>query len=105
MPSAPAWQLPPALLPRLVAAGPSGPWKALKLPEPLKPKAGNQLSCSSHFRKDTGSKLGNHAAWGHLDGAPNWRVDLDENPGTAAYPDVSMMLEMQTLQTTVTRKS
>ena len=32
-------------------------------------------------RKDTGSKLGNHAAWGHLDGAPNWRVDLDENPG------------------------
>ncbi|CAE7573497.1 CYTB5-D, partial [Symbiodinium microadriaticum] len=40
------------------------------------PKAGGVLG-----RKDTGSKLGNHAAWGHLDGAPNWRVDLDENPG------------------------
>ena len=34
-------------------------------------------------RKDTGSKLGNHQAWGHLDGANNWRVDLDENPGAA----------------------
>ncbi|CAE7209440.1 osm1 [Symbiodinium sp. CCMP2456] len=41
------------------------------------PKAGG----GGPIRKDTGSKLGNHAAWGHLDGAPNWRVDLDENPG------------------------
>ncbi|CAE7921912.1 CYB2, partial [Symbiodinium necroappetens] len=40
------------------------------------PKAGG----GGPIRKDTGSKLGNHAAWGHLDGAPNWRVDLDENP-------------------------
>ncbi|CAE7363127.1 osm1 [Symbiodinium natans] len=41
------------------------------------PKAGG----GGPIRKDTGSKLGNHQAWGHLDGANNWRVDLDENPG------------------------
>ena len=46
------------------------------------------LFAFSGTRKDTGSKLGNHQAWGHLDGANNWRVDLDENPG-AAKPNTS----------------
>ncbi|CAJ1430640.1 unnamed protein product [Effrenium voratum] len=34
-------------------------------------------------RKDLGGKLANHHAWGHLDGdlQPNWRVDLEDNPG------------------------
>ncbi|CAJ1378084.1 unnamed protein product [Effrenium voratum] len=34
-------------------------------------------------RKDKGGKLANHHAWGHLDGdlQPNWRVDLEDNPG------------------------
>jgi len=33
-------------------------------------------------RKDKGGALANHQAWGHMDGASNWRMDtLDENPG------------------------
>ncbi|CAL1128819.1 unnamed protein product [Cladocopium goreaui] len=34
-------------------------------------------------RKDKGGALSNHQAWGHLDGDthPNWRTDIDDNPG------------------------
>merc|ERR1712146_422073 len=31
---------------------------------------------------DNGSKLANHQAWGHMDGASNWRIEgMDDNPG------------------------
>ncbi|CAJ1359171.1 unnamed protein product [Effrenium voratum] len=35
------------------------------------------------YAPDKGGKLANHHAWGHLDGdlQPNWRVDLEDNPG------------------------
>jgi len=33
-------------------------------------------------RKDKGSSLANHQAWGHMDGASNWRIEgADDNPG------------------------
>merc|ERR1712070_187316 len=33
-------------------------------------------------RKDKGSSLANHQAWGHMDGASNWRIEgQDDNPG------------------------
>ena len=33
-------------------------------------------------RKDKGDLIANHQAWGHLDGATNWRMEgLDDNPG------------------------
>merc|ERR1711988_478048 len=33
-------------------------------------------------RKDKGSSLANHQAWGHMDGASNWRIEgADGNPG------------------------
>merc|ERR1719401_603266 len=31
--------------------------------------------------KDKGSVVGNHQAWGHLDGTENWRFALDDTPG------------------------
>jgi len=42
------------------------------------PKAGGAPA-----RKDKGGPLSNHQAWGHLDGDthPNWRTDIDDNPG------------------------
>merc|ERR1719343_1287789 len=33
-------------------------------------------------RKDKGGELANHHAWGHKDGASNWRIEaMDDNPG------------------------
>jgi len=33
-------------------------------------------------RKDKGGELANHHAWGHKDGATNWRIEaMDDNPG------------------------
>merc|ERR1719230_1058651 len=33
-------------------------------------------------RNDKGSSLANHQAWGHMDGASNWRIEgADDNPG------------------------
>merc|ERR1719188_1075980 len=33
-------------------------------------------------KKDTGSLIANHQAWGHLDGTENWRIQgMDDNPG------------------------
>ena len=84
-------------------AGGGGPIRTASF-EPLSLRATNQLPVSSHFRKDTGSKLGNHAAWGHLDGAPNWRVDLDENPGASA-PDRVLVILMLTMQTNMLREA
>jgi len=45
-----------------------------------KAKAG--ASGAAAKTKDVGSTIGNHQAWGHLDGTENWRIQgADDNPG------------------------
>merc|ERR1712066_226819 len=59
------------------------------------PKAGGGAAPA---RKDKGSVLANHQAWGHLDGSENWRLEgLIDNPGVllvnvAAYLNATWYL-------------
>ena len=48
-------------------------------------KSGGVSPLGPTARKDKGGALSNHHAWGHLDGDahPNWRTDIDDNPGRA----------------------
>merc|ERR1719245_2150209 len=54
-------------------------------------------------RKDKGDLIPNHQAWGHLDGASNWRIEaLDDNPGVflinvAAYVKAAWYLLVSVL--------
>jgi len=49
------------------------------------PKAGGGGAAPA--RKDKGSVLANHQAWGHLDGADNWRLEgMIDNPGILLVP-------------------
>jgi len=46
------------------------------------PAAGGGGAAMKGVMNEKGSKLANHQAWGHLDGAANWRHEgLDDNPG------------------------
>ena len=60
------------------------------------------VSCIGMCRKDKGGALSNHQAWGHLDGDthPNWRTDIDDNPGSGCFgfvvfADVDLCLTSQ----------
>merc|ERR1712190_198473 len=44
-------------------------------------------SAAAPAKKDKGSLLANHQAWGHLDGTENWRLEgLIDNPGVLLIP-------------------
>merc|ERR1719203_947495 len=47
-----------------------------------KAKGAKGAKAAPPVQKDKGDLIANHQAWGHLDGAENWRMmGLDENPG------------------------
>merc|ERR1719343_1498580 len=55
---------------------------AAKAPKAKKAKGAKGAKAAAPVQKDKGDLLANHQAWGHLDGAENWRMmGLDENPG------------------------
>eukprot|EP00440_Ansanella_granifera_P057617 gb/GFBE01062465.1/.p1 GENE.gb/GFBE01062465.1/~~gb/GFBE01062465.1/.p1 ORF type:complete len:360 (+),score=115.59 gb/GFBE01062465.1/:1-1080(+) len=54
---------------------------------PVAAAKGGAAKASGPARNDKGSKLANHQAWGHMDGASNWRIEgMDENPGVVLIP-------------------
>merc|ERR1719223_2702847 len=53
-------------------------------PKSKKPKSGGGAPAPA--RKDKGSLIANHQAWGHLEGTDNWRLELSDNPGVLLIP-------------------
>jgi len=49
--------------------------------------AAKAVAAAAPAKKDKGSLLANHQAWGHLDGTENWRLEgLIDNPGVLLIP-------------------